>query len=135
MATVFVQGSSGAINLMDVPTDPHGLERYNNAIQSGALTVIDPDRVIEEPHPRWPEYTVYRLAARTAAPEPRVGHADTPVDFTAVDPGEPADVLAESSKQELFDMAESLGIETKASWNKADLIDAIRAAGDAGVQD
>lgn len=46
--TVFVQGSSGSIIKMDVPTNPHARGNYEAAIASGELRVVDPKSVTEE---------------------------------------------------------------------------------------
>lgn len=38
--TVFVRGTGGALFEMDVPTRGHALERYDEAIRKGDLTIV-----------------------------------------------------------------------------------------------
>lgn len=38
--TVFVRGAGGALFEMDVPTRGHALERYDEAIRKGDLTIV-----------------------------------------------------------------------------------------------
>jgi hypothetical protein len=45
--TVFVRGAGGALFEMDVPTGGHALERYEEAIRKGDLSVV--------PHAEWVE--------------------------------------------------------------------------------
>jgi len=45
--TVFVRGAGGALFEMDVPTAGHALERYEEAIRKGDLSVV--------PHAEWVE--------------------------------------------------------------------------------
>jgi hypothetical protein len=119
MSTVFVEGSSGSIIKMDIPTDPHGAERYAADIANGRLTVIDESRIIETRNPRWPDSVIYQIDRSVAA------KADVEANASVVD--QPGSELADKSKPELFDMAAGLGVETKASWSKAQLIAALEA--------
>lgn len=45
---MYVQGSSGSITKMDIPTNPHALGNYEAAIKSGDLRVVDPKAVEEQ---------------------------------------------------------------------------------------
>lgn len=118
MTTVFVQGSSGAIDKMDIPTDPHGAERFRDAVASQRFVIVPDDRVIESTS-RWGG-VVYVIDPSVAMDQTAV-----PAEVEVDEDGSP---LQSQSKQDLFEVATELGIETKASWSKAQLIAAIDAA-------
>lgn len=121
--TVFVQSSSGAITKMDVPTNPHALERFEAAIASQALRLVDPDDV-EEVESRWGGI-VYRLR------EGAVVSAPAPAD-DSVNDGE----ATAPTKQELLDQAKELGISATSRWSVKRLQAEIDAAtSDAGGDD
>ena len=80
MATVFVRGAGGALFEMDVPTAGHALERWEQALAKGDLTLIplavweervDGSRHLVVPTPEATE-------AAPAEPKPKGGKKLTP---------------------------------------------------------
>lgn len=110
--TVFVQGSGGAIVKMDVPGDVHRRERFDLDIEKGALRLVDPADVVEDPHPRWPDSVRYVLRKGAAPIDPAP---------PAVEPG-PAD---EVTPEPVSDVVE----QPKKSASKADWVEFAVAQG------
>lgn len=137
--TVFVQGAGGAIVKMDVPGDVHRRERFDQDVAKGALRLVDPADVVEDPHPRWPDSVRYllRKGARPIDPEPAAappaaepaGEPSTePTGEPTGEPGaEPATVeqpKKSASKPDWVEFAVSKGMEREAAeaMSKADLV-------------
>lgn len=89
--TVFVQGAGGAIVKMDVPGDVHRRERFDHDLKKGALRLVDPADVVEDPHPRWPDSVRYVLRQGAAPIDP------VPVTPASEPAGEPAGESTEPS--------------------------------------
>lgn len=82
--TVFVRGAGGALFEMDVPTAGHALERYEEAIRKGDLSVV--------PHAEWvtrPDGSRHLVipepaeapAAKPKKQKPEASAEDAPVDI------------------------------------------------------
>lgn len=135
--TVFVQGSGGAIVKMDVPGDVHRRERFDLDIAKGALRLVDPGDVVEDPHPRWPDSVRYilRQSARPIDPTPTaVDPASTEEPATEPpapggEPGGEPTVVEQPKKSEgkpawvEFAVAKGMEREAAAAMTKADLVD------------
>ena len=46
--TVFVLGSSGVAEKIDIPTDPHAAERFHASVASGQFRIVDESDVEEK---------------------------------------------------------------------------------------
>lgn len=126
---IFVQGSSGSISLMDVPTDLHARERFDTAIAKGELKVLDPSQVIETTSRHGG--VVYLLDPTVAPPEPAgIPASDDPAPVAVEPEAVGADDLDDMTKADLVELATSLGIEPASSWSKPRLIAEITAVRD-----
>lgn len=130
---IFVQGSSGSISLMDVPTDLHARERFDTAIAKGELKVLDPSQVIETTSRHGG--VVYLLDPTVAPPVPADDVTDASASAAEPAPADESEVagsdgLDDMTKADLVGLASSLGIEPASSWSKPRLIAEITAVRD-----
>ena len=96
--TVFVRGAGGALFEMDVPTAGHALERYEEAIRKGDLSVV--------PHAEWVERAD---GSRHLVVPPPAEDDDTPERA----PSKPAKPAAKASKAAKKAAAKSAEAEAK----------------------
>lgn len=78
--TVFVMGAGGSIYEMDIPRDPHGVERFEADLAKGNLRVIDSSTVEKADSPGGGY--VWRVAAEPA-PKAKGGRKPKPDTATA----------------------------------------------------
>lgn len=125
--TVFVQGAGGAIVKMDVPGDVHRRERFDQDIAKGALRLVDPADVVEDPHPRWPDSVRYvlRKGASPVEPAPPAVEPD-PADEVTPEPVSDATEkpVKSAGKPAWVDFAVAQGLDREAAeaMTKDDLV-------------
>jgi hypothetical protein len=66
---VFVVSAGGTVSLVDIPTNVHAVERFDQAIASGDLRIVDATEVVEEGTPE--TGIKYRLADTPTERKPR----------------------------------------------------------------
>jgi hypothetical protein len=66
---VFVVSAGGTVSLVDIPTNVHARERFDQAIAKGELCIVDAAEVVEEGTPE--TGIKYRLAATPTERKPR----------------------------------------------------------------
>lgn len=125
--TVFVQGRSGAIIKMDVPTDVHRRERFDQDLAKGTLRLVDPADVIEDPHPRWPDSVRFVLRAGAAPIDPAPAEAEPAAEATEDGAGEAEaeQPKKSASKADWVDFAVAQGLDREAAeaMTKDDLVE------------
>lgn len=124
--TVFVQGAAGAIVRMDVPGDVHRRERFDLDIKKGALRLIAPADIVEDPHPRWPDSVRYVLrdgAAPSSPPKVDPGPADEVTPEPDSDVTGPPKKSASKADWVEFAVAQGADREAAEAMTKDDLVD------------